>query len=84
MLHQVFHVAGAKAGVDGHDDGADFGDGAEEEQPLGPVGHPEGHLVAGLDAQVDEGAGHPVNFVAELGEGPAPAFVHQGFAGAEA
>ena len=82
MIDQILHIAGAKAGVDGNDDGADFGDGAEQKEPFGAVGHPHGHLVAGADAQADEGAGHPVGFGAELGESPTPALVHQGFAGA--
>ena len=84
MIYQVLHIPGAKAGVDGDDDGADFGDGAEQKQPLGPVGHPHGDFVARADAQADEGAGDAVGCRAELVKSPPPARVHQGFAGAVA
>ena len=51
-------------------------------EPLGAVGHPEGDFVAGLDAEVDEGAGGAVDVFPELLEGPAAALEGEGLAGA--
>ena len=83
VVDQVFHVAGAETRVDGNQDGSDFGDGAEQEQPLGAVGHPDGYLVAGLDTEVDQRAGDAVDLIPELIKRPALALVHQRLAGAE-
>ena len=78
LVDGVLRVLGPVAGVQRDGDGADGGDGVHEEQPLRAVRHPDADLVAGLDADADQAAGHPVDLGGELGVGPAPVAEDQG------
>jgi len=68
----IGYVAGAKAGVDGHQDRADLGGGEEQEDVLGPVAEPQADVVAGLHAAGDQRLGGPIDLLAQGGERPSP------------
>ena len=55
VVEDVTVVLLADGGVDGHSDAADHHDGHVEDVPLRTVAADERHLVAGLDAEFDEG-----------------------------
>ena len=65
-LHDdVGHVAGAKAGVDRHQHGADLGDGEEEEDVLGPIAEPQADVIARCHARRDQRLRGAVDLVAQ-------------------
>ena len=57
-------------GVDGDQHSADFGGGPEGDEPLGHIGGPDGHMVAGFHPHGDEGPGKLIYVIPELGIGP--------------
>ena len=60
-----------------------FGGGPEGDVPLGHVGGPDGHVVAGLDAHGDEAPGKGVHIVPEFANrcGCSPGGVPEAYAG---
>ena len=55
VVEDVAVVLLADGGIDRHGDAAYLDDGHVEDVPFGTVAADEGHLVAGLDAEFDEG-----------------------------
>ena len=69
LAEEVFRLVDLVGGVHRHQHRADLRCGPEGDEPGGHVGGPDGHLVAGLDPQGDEGPGELVHVVPELGVG---------------
>ena len=70
LAEEVLRLVDFIGGVHRHQHRADLRRGPEGDEPGGYVGGPDGHLVAGLHPQGDEGPGKLVHVVPELGVGP--------------
>jgi hypothetical protein len=77
LAEDVRHVVGAEARVDGHENGADLHDREHRVDPLRAVHHPEGDLVAGRDAELEQPLGGGIDARVDLGERPARALERQ-------
>ena len=69
LTEQVFDLVDLVGGVHRHQYGADLGGSPEGDEPGGHVGGPNGHVIAGLHAQRDQGGGALVHIPTELGVG---------------
>ncbi len=65
ILQDIFEFRFLVAGIDGDQNGSDFGGGKHKGEPVGDVLGPYAHLVAGLNADVKEAFGQPVDAVVE-------------------
>ena len=67
LAEQIFGLVDFVGGVDGYQHRADLGSGPEGNIPLGHIGGPNSHVVAGAHAHSDQGPGKGVHIVPELG-----------------
>ena len=63
--------AGRQADVEGHEDGAQGGEGVDEEKDVGTVGHEDGDVVAGRDAGGVQTGRQGSRFLFQFGVAPA-------------
>ena len=71
LAQDVVEFLGLVGGVDGDEDGAGFGAGELEGEPVGDVFGPDADVVALADADGEEALGEAVDAVVELAVGPA-------------
>jgi len=71
VVEDVFELRFFITGIDGHQDGSDFGGSKHEGEPVGHILSPNADLVAGLKADVQQPLGQPVDAVVEPGIGEA-------------
>ena len=71
LAEQVFDLARAQRGVDGHENRADLRQRELQDDPFGHVGRPHGDAIAAVDAGGDQAARDQPRFGFELAERPA-------------